>query len=189
MARAVRDIRNYLSGQNPGKRTLPMPSRAIRLTFEVTLMIGVASFVVAQDNGTPQSSAQKQLQHIHGPRSIDQELAHLTKDLELTPKQQQIVRPLLQEHHDKIQALLDKNSNASRRELAPKIHAIAHVCSQRRRFYSHDCGPRSRPWCTGVVSRRLIPSILSPRRVTRTFYWRSWLGIGDRATSCEISWR
>src|SRR6266851_564145 len=41
--------------------------------------------------------------------SIDQEFARLTKDLELTPKQQQQVRPLLEEHHDKIQALLDKN--------------------------------------------------------------------------------
>ena len=102
-----------------------MPSRAIRLTFEVTLMIGVASFVVAQDNGTQQSPAQEQLQHIQGPRSIDQELTHLTKDLELTPKQEQLVRPLLQEHHDKIQALLDKNPNASRQELAPQIHAIS----------------------------------------------------------------
>jgi predicted HTH transcriptional regulator len=43
----------------------------------------------------------------------------------LTPKQQQQVRPLLQEHHDKIQALLDKNPNASRQELAPQIHAIS----------------------------------------------------------------
>ena len=29
-------------------------------------------------------TAQQQLQHIHTPQSIDQELAHLTKDLELT---------------------------------------------------------------------------------------------------------
>jgi predicted HTH transcriptional regulator len=43
----------------------------------------------------------------------------------LTPKQQQQVRPLLQEHHDKIQALLDKNPKASRQELAPQIHAIS----------------------------------------------------------------
>ena len=52
-------------------------------------------------------------------------LAHLTKDLELTPKQQQQVRPLLQEHHDKVQVLLDKNPKASRQELAPQIHAIS----------------------------------------------------------------
>jgi len=74
-----------------------MSSRAIKLTFGVMLMIGMASFAVAQDNGPQQPSAREQLQHMHGPRSIDQELAHLTKDLELTPKQQQQVRPLLQD--------------------------------------------------------------------------------------------
>ena len=67
----------------------------------------------------------EQLQHIHTPQSIDQELARLTKDLELTPEQQKQVRPLLEEHHDKIQALLDKNPKASRQELGPQIHAIS----------------------------------------------------------------
>jgi chromosome segregation ATPase len=56
---------------------------------------------------------------------IDEELAHLTKDLELTPKQVQQVRPLLDEHHDRIQALLDKNPTASRQELKAQIHAIS----------------------------------------------------------------
>ena|SRR5271168_1964266 len=69
--------------------------------------------------------ARQQLQHIHTPQSIDRELARLTKDLELTPEQQEQVRPLLDEHHDKIQAVLDKNPKASRRELAPQIHAIS----------------------------------------------------------------
>jgi len=59
-------------------------------------------------------SASQQLQPIHTPQSIDQELARLTKDMELTPQQQQQVRPLLTQHHDKIQALLDKNPTASR---------------------------------------------------------------------------
>ena len=45
--------------------------------------------------------------------------------IDLTPEQQQKVRPLLQEHHDKIQAVLDKNPNASRQELALQIHAIS----------------------------------------------------------------
>jgi hypothetical protein len=79
----------------------------------------------AQDNGTQQPSARQQLQHIHTSQSIDQELVRLTKDLELNAKQQQQVRPLLQEHHDRIQALLDKNPNASRQELGPQIHAIS----------------------------------------------------------------
>jgi predicted HTH transcriptional regulator len=85
----------------------------------------MAGSAVAQDNGAQQPSARQQLQHIHAPQSIDQELARLTKDLELTPEQQQQVRPLLQEHHDKIQALLDKNPTASRQQLGPQIHAIS----------------------------------------------------------------
>jgi hypothetical protein len=96
------------------------------LVYGVMLVLGMAGPAVAQDNGSPQQpSARQQLQHIHTPGSIDQELARLTKDLELTPQQQQQVRPLLQEHHDRIQALLDKNPNASRQELGPQIHAIS----------------------------------------------------------------
>ena len=56
---------------------------------------------------------------------MDQELARLTKDLELTQKQQEQVKPMLQEHHDRIQALLDKNPGVSRQELAPQIHGIS----------------------------------------------------------------
>ena len=102
-----------------------MPNRAVKLTYGVMLTVGMASLAIAQDNAVQQPSARQQVQHVHTPRSIDQELAHLTKDLELTPEQQQQVRPLLQEHHDRIQALLDKNPTASRQELDPQIHAIS----------------------------------------------------------------
>src|SRR5205814_1822645 len=63
-------------------------------------------------------------QGIHGPRSIDQELDHLTKDLELTANQRKQIRRLLEEHHDRIQALFDKNPGVSRKDLGPQIHAI-----------------------------------------------------------------
>jgi hypothetical protein len=43
----------------------------------------------------------------------------------LTAKQQQQARPLLEQHHDRIQALLDKTPTASREELGPQIHAIS----------------------------------------------------------------
>jgi DNA anti-recombination protein RmuC len=102
-----------------------MPNRPSTLAYGVLLILGIAGAAVAQDNGAEQPSARQQLQHIHTPQSIDQELAHLTKDLELTAEQQQQVRPLLEEHHDKIQALLDKNPTASRQQLAPQIHAIS----------------------------------------------------------------
>ena len=95
------------------------------LAYGVMLILGIAGLAVAQDNGAQQPSAREQLQHVHTPQSIDQKLASLTKDLELTPKQQEQVRPLLQEHHDKIQALLDKNPKASRQDLGPQIHAVS----------------------------------------------------------------
>jgi hypothetical protein len=43
----------------------------------------------------------------------------------LTPEQQRQVRPLLEEHHDRIQTLLDKNPTASRQQLGPQIHAVS----------------------------------------------------------------
>ena len=102
-----------------------MRNRPFTLVYGVMLMLGMAGLAVAQDNGAQQPSARQQLQQIHTPQSIDQELARLTKDLELTEKQQQQVRSLLQKHHDKIQALLDKNPTASRQQLGPQIHAIS----------------------------------------------------------------
>ena len=102
-----------------------MRNRPFTLAYGIMLMLGTAGPALAQDNGGQQPPARRQLQHIHTPQSIDQKLASLTKDLELTPEQQQQVRPLLQEHHDKILAVLDKNPKASRQELAPQIHAIS----------------------------------------------------------------
>src|ERR1700692_154542 len=102
-----------------------MRIRSFVLAYGVMVFLIGTTAAVAQDNGAQQPSARRQLQHIHTPQSIDQELARLTKDLQLTSGQQQQVRPLLQEHHDKIQALLDKNPKASRQELGPQIHAIS----------------------------------------------------------------
>ena len=102
-----------------------MRGLSVTLTYGTVLILGMAGSAVAQDNREQQPSARQQLQHIHTPQSIDQELARLTKDLELTTEQQKQVRPILDEHHDRIQALLDKNPAASRQELAPQIHAIS----------------------------------------------------------------
>jgi hypothetical protein len=100
-----------------------MPNRAAKVTYGVMLTFALPSFTLAQDNPVQQPSAQQE--HLHGPRSMDEELARLTKDLELAPQQQQQVRSLLVEHHDKIQALIDKNPNVSRQDLGPQIHAIS----------------------------------------------------------------
>ena len=42
-----------------------------------------------------------------------------------TPDQRKQIRPLLEEHHDRIQALFDKNPKLSRQDLGPRIHAIS----------------------------------------------------------------
>jgi protein CpxP len=102
-----------------------MRIRSFTLVHMPILMLGIVWPCIASQGKAQQPSARQQLEHIHSPQSIDQELARLTKDLELTREQQQRVRPLLQEHHDKIQALLDRNPTASRQELGPQIHAIS----------------------------------------------------------------
>jgi DNA anti-recombination protein RmuC len=98
--------------------------KCFSVVCEVLFLLGTTGLAVAQVNGAQQPLG-RQLQNIYTAQSIDQELARLTKDLELTPDQHRQVKPLLQEHRDKIQALFDKNPNASRPELDPQIHAIS----------------------------------------------------------------
>ena len=62
---------------------------------------------------------------MRGPRSIDQEMEHLTKELELTPAEQQEIRPLLLEHRQRLQALFDQNPSTPRQALGTQIHAIS----------------------------------------------------------------
>jgi len=108
-----------------------MPNRTLKPVYGLMLTFGMAGPALTQDNAPTQDnvglapSAREQLSHIHTPQSIDQELVRLTKDLELAPEQQPRVRALLEAHHKRIQALLDKNPNASRQQLGPQIHAIS----------------------------------------------------------------
>ena len=102
-----------------------MLNRTLTLAYGVMLKLGTAGLAAAEDHGAQQPSARQQLQGMHTPQSIDEELARLTKELELTPEQQQRVRHLLEEHEDWIQALLDKNPTASRPELDSKIRSIS----------------------------------------------------------------
>jgi len=91
----------------------------------LALVLGMTGIAMAQENAQHPQGPNQARQGIHGPRSIDQELDHLTKDLELTPNQRKQIRPLLEEHHDRIQALFDKNPGRSRQDLGPQIHAIS----------------------------------------------------------------
>jgi len=89
------------------------------------LALGMTGIAIAQEHAPQPQGPNQTLQGIHGPRSIDQELDHLTTDLELSANQRKQIRPLLQEHHDTIQALFDKNPKVSPQDLGPQIHAIS----------------------------------------------------------------
>ena len=89
------------------------------------LALGMTGIAMAQENAPQPQGPNQARQGIHGPRSIDQELDHLTKDLELTASQRKQIIPLLEEHHDRIQTLFDKNPRLSRQDLGPQIHAIS----------------------------------------------------------------
>ena len=86
--------------------------------FNGVLALGITGIAMAQDNAPRGQGPSQALQGIHGPRSIDQELDHLTKDLELTPNQRKQIRPLLEEHHDKIRKALIVPRGAKRARAA-----------------------------------------------------------------------
>jgi Spy/CpxP family protein refolding chaperone len=90
-----------------------------------TLALAMTAIAMAQENPPQSQTSNQSRPDIHGPRSIDQQLDRLTKDLELTADQRKQIRPLLDQHHDKIQALFDKNPDLSRQQLGSEIHAIS----------------------------------------------------------------
>ena len=86
--------------------------------------IGVTA-AVAQDNSAQGNSAPGfgRGGH-HRPMDVDSELAHLTKELDLTPAQQKQIRPLLVEHQQK-EKVLHQDQSLSQDELRAKAHAIS----------------------------------------------------------------
>lgn len=60
----------------------------------------------------------------HRPVDVDSELAHLTKELDLTPDQQKQIRPLLIKHQQKEQ-VLHQDQSLTPEELRTKAHAIS----------------------------------------------------------------
>jgi Spy/CpxP family protein refolding chaperone len=130
------------------------------------LALGMTCIAMAQDNAPQPQGPNQSRQGIRGPRSIDQELDHLTKDLELTQNQRKQIRPLLEEHHDRIQALFDNNPRLSRKDLGPQIHAISNethhqieaLLTEHQKQLAKAMQKRMRD---GEESRRPAPSSIS----------------------------
>jgi hypothetical protein len=75
----------------------------------------------------PQGADWRQrLARLHDPqRAVDDELSRLTRDLQLTPEQVALVKPLLHQHQDRIQAVLDQNPSITREAFQAQVHAIS----------------------------------------------------------------
>ena len=91
------------------------------------LMLGMAGPALAQDNRSNSFSASAASATSAYPyAAIDRlEVCSPYERSGVDSEQQKQVRPLLEEHHDRIQKQLDRNPNASRQELGPQIHAIS----------------------------------------------------------------
>jgi Spy/CpxP family protein refolding chaperone len=95
------------------------------LASSLVLALGTSGAPTAQETASPFQGPPHVFQQAHGPRTIDQELDHLTKELDLTADQRRQIIPLLQQHHDRIQTLFDRNPTLSRQALAEQIHAVS----------------------------------------------------------------
>ncbi|HEV7968539.1 MAG TPA: hypothetical protein VGP19_13260 [Candidatus Acidoferrales bacterium] len=126
-----------------------MRNRPFTLARGFLHLLAMADLAAAEAHGVRQRRAQQpfarqQPPHIHEPPSIDDELAPLTKDLEWTPEQQKQVRLLLEEHHDKIRALLTDRQE----ELEKAMQQHERHGGENRRFrppVAASPGPSSRP--------------------------------------------
>jgi hypothetical protein len=129
--------------------------RFFGLASSLVLALGTSGIAIGQETAPPSQGPRQALQRVHGPRSIDQELDHLTRNLELTSDQQQQVRPLLQQHHDRIQVLFDSSPTLPRQALAPSASPVQvfWFCSGPRPSRESQCG-----WLSPVInSRGLLP--------------------------------
>ena len=97
----------------------------IRACAAIALMVGAATCAFAQEASSPTGGLRERLQRIHSAHSIEDELDRLTTTLQLSQRQRGKVKVLLQQHHDRIQALIDGNPYTTDDFLQKQIHSIS----------------------------------------------------------------
>lgn len=107
-----------------------MQIRLLPIALSGALALGLAGAAVAQD--TPQQPQQENQGWGHGrhghPMDPDSQLAHMTRQLDLTADQQAQIRPLLVAHQQQQQALFQDQSLSQddRRAKARTMNAETH---------------------------------------------------------------
>jgi Spy/CpxP family protein refolding chaperone len=98
------------------------------IAFGIMLLLGIGVTAAEVQDSTQQDNSTQTRPFgpggHHRPMDVDSELAHLTKELDLTPEQQNQIRPLLVEHQQKEQ-VLHQDQSLSPDELRIKAHAIS----------------------------------------------------------------
>jgi predicted transglutaminase-like cysteine proteinase len=113
-----------------------------KLLFCCVAVLGTASCAMAAEAAPAQTEAQalqahplqgaadwrERMQKNHNAdRSIEHQVRRLTKDLDLTPEQQEKVRQLSKARNDRIQKILDTAPPTLTHEaFATQVHAISH---------------------------------------------------------------
>ena len=87
--------------------------RTVALSSALCLGFATASTLFAQDAPPPQDQGGPPMHHgHHGPMTPDQELAHMTKALNLSSDQQTQLKPILQSRYDQMQQLHQDTSSS-----------------------------------------------------------------------------
>jgi hypothetical protein len=111
-----------------------------RLLFGGVALLGAAGCDTAQEKAAPSQVQAQQAHPLQGAAdwrermqknhnadlSIEQQVSRLTRDLNLTPAQQEKVRQLSREHNDRIQKILDTAPDTlSYEAFQVQVHAIS----------------------------------------------------------------
>jgi protein CpxP len=99
--------------------------RTVALSSALCLGLATASTLFAQDAPPPQDQGGAQMHHgwHHGPMSTDQELAHMTKALNLSSDQQTQLKPILQSRQDQLEQI-HQDSSLARPDKMAKMKAL-----------------------------------------------------------------
>jgi hypothetical protein len=99
-----------------------------RSTLALALLPALATAAGAQAPGTAMGPdwRRQMIARGTGTLSVDQALANLTRNLDLTPDQVAKIRPILLAHHDRILAILESApASLTHDEFMAQVHAIS----------------------------------------------------------------
>ncbi|WP_025496541.1 hypothetical protein [Paraburkholderia fungorum] len=97
-------------------------TRTLRLVLASMLTIGMPG--VSTAGGDADQAREWGSGEFHRSMDVDSELAHLTKELDLTEEQRELILPILVEHQRKEQAL-HQNTSLSSDDRRAQAHAIS----------------------------------------------------------------